>query len=527
MKLERTTFLRIAMALVLASSAGTLFAQTLNVIRIPIDSVAAPAVQPEVMPEDIPNIVSSLALVDFGSQTYQTQSIQRTWTLTNRGTTAVNIEGVSAAKPTTFSVDGSDCERVLEAGDSCELYAMFSPKTLGRVESAVVVATAEGQALTTTTLRGTGVQGVASLTGPLRIEPVTAGVASPPVAYALKNTGAGTLGLLSMTVTNPSVFKVESTTCTEQLAPGEQCAINVSATVANELQQTGVLRLTTTGSMQSTNSLQLLALLAPPPVTALLPLSVWMYPPGQYFNISDPLVHDLGTLWQSDVSPRQHTLSVKNRSSTTVPVMTIQAEGSALQLVAGGTSCNKYALSPNYSCYVSTAVSTETAVLGPLSGTLTMTAAGYAPATHTLQGVVRKFPLEFVGTDFPTAVSYNPAIGAQWVPFSVAVRTDGAYAASQVTGWGTDLDVTWLALGKIQEDEAARDSATDACLNVSAPAGTPSAVCRIYFRVYVEPQDVGRMIDGSVNVRGQVTDETGQTTTATIQRDFSLTVTGL
>jgi hypothetical protein len=95
--------------------------------------------------------------LSFGDQTVGTVSPPKTITVTNKGSTLLNIQKVSitGADPADFAIQENSCGNTLGAGGSCGINLVFQPKTTG-VRRAFLSVSDDGGSPQKTTLTGTG-----------------------------------------------------------------------------------------------------------------------------------------------------------------------------------------------------------------------------------------------------------------------------------------------------------------------------------------------------------------------------------
>jgi hypothetical protein len=183
-----------------------------------------------------PQAVLTPMMVPFGNQTINTPSSGQVVVLSNPGTaTLTNITvNITGANPTDFS-DNSSCSTTLAVGASCNISVIFNPASVGTASAALSItdnATGSPQAATLTG-SGTTAPAPQAVLSPstLSFPGTNLGVTSPAQTISLSNPGNATLSISGVTITGANTTDfAETTTCSETLAPGATCAINVTFT---------------------------------------------------------------------------------------------------------------------------------------------------------------------------------------------------------------------------------------------------------------------------------------------------------
>jgi hypothetical protein len=96
--------------------------------------------------------------LSFGDQTVGTVSPRKTITVTNKGSTLLNIQKVSitGADPADFAIQENSCGNTLGAGGSCGINLVFQPKTTGVRRAFLSVSDDGGGSPQKAALTGTG-----------------------------------------------------------------------------------------------------------------------------------------------------------------------------------------------------------------------------------------------------------------------------------------------------------------------------------------------------------------------------------
>jgi FtsP/CotA-like multicopper oxidase with cupredoxin domain len=163
----------------------------------------------------------------FGNQLVGTRSAAQTVTIANVGTTTLTITGF--AWSTNFS-DSNNCGGSLAPGRSCRANVVFAPTTTGVLTGALTITDSDVTSPQVVTLTGTGVQAAVTLSPTSHLFGNQARrTTSAPFTFTLSNTGTAALTINSIALggANANQFAIQSRTCTNTLAAGSSCNINV------------------------------------------------------------------------------------------------------------------------------------------------------------------------------------------------------------------------------------------------------------------------------------------------------------
>ena len=176
-------------------------------------------------------VVSSVSLSTtsllFGNQVVGTRSASQTVTLVNVGTTTLTISNIQWSA--NFS-DNNNCGGSLAPGRSCRINVVFAPTTTGVLTGTLTITDSDVTSPQIVTLTGTGVQAAVTLSPTSHSFGNQARrTTSPPFTFTLSNTGTASLTINSINLggANPNQFAIQSRTCTNTLAAGSSCNINV------------------------------------------------------------------------------------------------------------------------------------------------------------------------------------------------------------------------------------------------------------------------------------------------------------
>jgi trimeric autotransporter adhesin len=181
-----------------------------------------------------PAVSAAPAALDFGNQTIGVRSAARSVVLTNSGSGALSIAGITAGSP--YAV-ASDCGASLNAGSSCTLSVTFTPAGGGAANGSVSIASNAAGAPHAVALTGTGVTSAPALawtptTTALDFGNADVGGTAATRTLTLTNQGPGATTLQQITVAGPQAgeFAVGAgSTCAAGLsiAQGASCGLTI------------------------------------------------------------------------------------------------------------------------------------------------------------------------------------------------------------------------------------------------------------------------------------------------------------
>lgn len=177
-----------------------------------------------------PALQASPANLVFGNQRAGTISSSQQVTLRNQGTAILSIQDVelSGADAAAFTLRNG-CGATLDINASCIVEVAFAPGTAGAKSASVDVRT-NAPAIAPTGLSGNSTVSMVSLnTTTLVLEAHSAGLVSPPQTVTIANTGSATLNIDRILLQGADAAKfVQSNTCTAPIAPGGNCAVEIT-----------------------------------------------------------------------------------------------------------------------------------------------------------------------------------------------------------------------------------------------------------------------------------------------------------
>ncbi len=386
----------------------------------------------------------SVGTLAFGNEAVNATSPPQTVTITNSGSTTLNIASITASAGYT---DTSTCGATLAATNSCTVNVSFAPTAAGFLQGLLTVASdANGpNTVQTVSLSGTGVQTLTitvtrSLTFPAQAQNTT----SAPMTVTVLNSDSSTTNAILSGATTTGPFAVASGgTCAiggAGIAPDNTCTILITFTPTGTAPSSGTLVL----QDNATGSPQTVMLSG---TTATQTISVTVTPPSLTFPAQN-----------ENTTSASMTVTVKNTSpgATNVTFSNISATGPFA--VSGGTcSTTGPGIAQNASCTIF--VTFTPTGSAPSSGTLSITdnATG-SPQSVTLSGTTTvpvttvmvtpasvTFPAQAENTtSAPMTVTVkNTSTGSETLTFS-SITTSGPFA---VSGGTCSTDASPLAAG--------------------------------------------------------------------------------
>jgi len=178
----------------------------------------------------------SKTALTFDSQIVNTPSPGQSVTLSNPGTTALTISGVTLAGTNVGDFSQTNtCGTSLAAAQSCTLTVTFKPSGVGpRIAQALIADNANGSPQSVI-LSGTGAaspKSVASVSpASVTFPSQTVNATSTAIAVTLSNTGTAALAISGVGISGADAAEFTQTnTCGSTLAAGANCLVNVSFT---------------------------------------------------------------------------------------------------------------------------------------------------------------------------------------------------------------------------------------------------------------------------------------------------------
>jgi len=375
-----------------------------------------------------PAATVSPASVDFGNQLVGTTSVPQTVTLTNVGSSILNIADIAASGD--FALGTSTCATTLASLASCTTMVTFHPTATGTRSGALTFTDDAGNVpgtVQTVTLTGTGGAGTATLSPTsVNFGSQLVGTTSATQNVTLTNNGASTLNIASITVTTDfgvgaeaSDFRILQGTCGATLAADSSCTFGVTFTPSARGARTGRVVVTDdAGNVAGTQQTVALTGTGIAPVAALSPATV-----------------DFGSVNVGTTSDAS-TVTLTNNGDSPLHLTDIVASG---DFALGTTTCQAGAaghLEPAASCYVTVTFSPR--AIGTRTGTLTFT-------DDSVSGPEQTVPLTGGGRGFAFSLApgsssvQTMAAGGTAANFNI-VATGGAGFAESVSFTCSDLN---------------------------------------------------------------------------------------
>jgi hypothetical protein len=251
----------------------------------------------------VPSVTLSPARVSFSSTNLGSSAAAKLVTLTNTGTVALTLSGLTlgGANASSFAVTNY-CTASLAVKASCTVSLVFKPAAAGALAATLSFADNAANSPQSITLSGTGV-GVSAVS----LSPASLTFPSTYLTYSssaqiltLKNTGSGTLNLSAITLggANPSSYS-QTSTCGATLAVSVSCTISVifKPTVAGTVAATLSLANNAAGTLSSVAltgkavaqlpAVTLSASTLSFPITAVNPSTGFAYSPAQAITLTN------------------------------------------------------------------------------------------------------------------------------------------------------------------------------------------------------------------------------------------------
>jgi DNA-binding beta-propeller fold protein YncE len=190
----------------------------------------------------------SASSLSFGSVKVGATSGSQSVTLTNTGSEALSITGISVTGANASSfVFGYSCGTSLAAGANCTIHGHFTPTAAGALTAAVTITDDASNSPQSIMLSGTGIgPPIVSLSAStLSFGNENVGVTSASKSITLTNTGTGPLAITSIAVTgaNASSF-VFANSCGASVAAETNCSIHGHFTPATAGAMTAEITIT-------------------------------------------------------------------------------------------------------------------------------------------------------------------------------------------------------------------------------------------------------------------------------------------
>jgi len=305
--------------------------------------------------------------LNFGAESVGVTSAPMTTTLTNSGTTTLNISTVSLVGTDAgdYLVTANTCASTLAVGASCSITMTFTPSTTGTRSAVLSIADDAANTPQSVSLTGVGSTSNATLTpSSLAYATQLVGTNSASQAATLSNTGTVAITITSITTTGPYS---QTNNCGSSLGAGASCTINVVFTPTKGGTQTGTLSVVD----NAPNSPQMSALTGVGTVISFSPTTL-----------------NFGTQ-KVKTSTAPQTITMSNVSSTSVTISKISITGSRVTSFAiqSNSTCPLASgtLGANSSCTINVVFTPQ--LKGALNANVTaIDTGGGSPQSVTMSG---------------------------------------------------------------------------------------------------------------------------------------------
>jgi hypothetical protein len=175
---------------------------------------------------------ASVATLNMGTHQIGVSGTPLPVTLTNLGTTPINISGITYPNPE-FSqyLPSSTCGTSLPGVSSCQVFSVFTPNAAGPQAGSLTVVDSDPSSPTTINLTGAGL--ALQFSSPnLIFGGLNLGLTHKPLLLTVTNLGQVTVNFSSITIggTNPGDFGIQTNTCGAALVAGANCSLGVTFT---------------------------------------------------------------------------------------------------------------------------------------------------------------------------------------------------------------------------------------------------------------------------------------------------------
>lgn len=389
--------------------------------------------------------------VNFGSVGTGTSSAPQTVTVTNGGSTSVNVTTttVGGTNPGDFSLSNNTCAgATVTAGGSCAFDVTFAPAAGGARAGTVGVAHSAIGSPLVVALTGSGVvptPGIAVTPASIAFGNVVTGGQSTVQNVTVSSTGSGSLalGTFSITGTNANQFSIVSNTCGATLAPGGTCVAGLRFAPTTDGSKSATLNIPSDAGTRTVG----LSGTGTPPALVASPTSV-----------------DFGDISTTAVSTTR-TVSIRNTTFFGVQIGTVTLGGAdASQFQKVSDSCSNSTLFGSGSCSIGLRFAPTTT--GPKVAAMSV--------PHNGAGSPLTVPLAGNGTGGGGGGG-SPAVGLNTTSLAFGSITVGSTSASQnvvVTNTGAaNLVIGTVTVTGTNASEFTKP--TDTCSGATlAPSGT-------------------------------------------------------
>lgn len=352
---------------------------------------------------------------------------QKAVTLTNSGSTALNISSISVtgANPGDFQIASKTCGTSLGASSSCTVNITFGPLSSGTRTATLSFSDSATNSPQSVSLSGLGTGGSGTVTispASLAFGSVNVGTTSAAKTTTLTNGGSSTITInnIAVTGTNSGDFLIASKTCGSSLAKSASCTISVTFKPTT----TGSRAATLTVSDTSSNSPQTAALTGTGGSTS-----------SGSVSVSPTSIGFPNTSVGSTSAAQTATLTNGTKSSVTISSVSITGANPGDFIISAKTCGTSLAASA--SCTASVAF--KPTASGARNATLSFAdSASNSPQTVSLSGsnpgVFQIVPMNPVVT-VNNALEFSATTDVTWSASCGSIgSTSGNYTAPSTTG---------------------------------------------------------------------------------------------
>jgi subtilase family serine protease len=173
-----------------------------------------------------PTVTVSPASLAWGNVVVGATGAKKPVTLTNTGTSTLNISGITTSGDFGQTTSPKPCGATLAPGKNCKIEVTFTPTQVGtRTGTLTITDNASGGGTQTVALSGTGTVQATLTPASASFPTEKVGVSSPAKVFTLTNKQAVSLTGIAPSATGD--FSISATTCSSTLAAKAKCTISV------------------------------------------------------------------------------------------------------------------------------------------------------------------------------------------------------------------------------------------------------------------------------------------------------------
>jgi hypothetical protein len=253
--------------------------------------------------------------LSFGNQAAGTTSAAQIVTLTNSGSSSLNVGPITASGDFTQT---NNCPASLPASNSCKINVSFAPSNPGAVAGAITFTDNAARSPQLVTLTGTGVIPLSFKPASLSLGTVAVGNTSVKTVTVTNNQTTP----ISLSPVSSADYSVTGGTCGASLAAGSSCTISVTFAPTANGAINGALAITTNGAF----SPQIVPLTGTGKSGPVVPLTF------------SPTTLSFSSTGIGATSAAK-TITVTNSSASSVTINTISASANYTAVASGASPC--------------------------------------------------------------------------------------------------------------------------------------------------------------------------------------------